>query len=120
MAPSISSTTACAAAATSLANKGTPTMAANSARANRLRAVSIRRAQAAVSAAPMGRLLVARRTDSGITCGLPWQQFGRRRRPGTRCGGPSIFTRAAELRKTFLQMLGQERQAEEIGGGALA
>src|SRR5262245_3847632 len=65
MAPSISSTTACSAAATSLANKGSPTMAASSARANRLRILSMRRAQAAVSAAPMGRLLVERPTGLG-------------------------------------------------------
>src|SRR5262245_39416614 len=53
----------------------------------------------------------------GIGSGLPCYQC--RRRPRRKSGGRLISTRAAELGKAFLERLGEQGQAEQIGGSAL-
>src|SRR5262245_36917864 len=117
MAPSIWRTTACGAAATALASSGNPSSSENNARAGRRLGPAQR---APLSAARMGRLLGARRTESGDFAAVSLcYRCGRRRRPGKKRGGRLIFTREAELGKAFHQMLGEERQAEQISGGAL-
>src|SRR5258708_18938222 len=119
MAPSICSTTAFGAAATWLVAACRRRIPKTSARVtHRLRTKSIRLARSCVSAARMGPSSLRAARNSGLPPRL--LAFCRRTIPVTkRGGGPSIFTRAAKLGKAFLQMLGQQWQSEQIGGGAL-
>src|SRR6266508_669691 len=117
MGAAIWSTTARWAASATLGSAGKPRSSQNKTRAaRRLRAAQ----RAPLGAARMGRLLGARRTEiGGLAAASPCYQRGRRRRPGRTSGGRLIFTRAAELGKAFLQMLGEQRQTEQIVGSAL-